>query len=436
MRQLGLQPDPWQIEVLESTHPRLLLNCARQAGKSTVVALLAVFQAIWQPGTKVLLVSNSHRQSRLLFQQVAEFYRRLGSPFRHRQTREELHLGNLSEVISLPSREETIRGYSGVGLLVIDEAARVRDELYRAVRPMLAVSGGRLFCLSTPHGKRGFFHHAWVAGGTDWHRIQAPASQIPRMKRAILEADRREFGEAYYRQEYECSFEALEGLVYPDFARCVVRYFPAHLVGPDGRLRDGAGQKVGGLDFGLRNPFAAVWGVVDRDDVLWLTGEHFSRERTLAYHAQHLPRDVMWYGDPNGAREIRELTCAGFKIRAADNAVAPGIQAVKARLEDEALKVLAGACPNLLEEAGLYRYDPEDKGRSEIPLKEYDHAMDALRYLIATFDVRRMAKIRKQPLPPESPAGSPPAAAPAKLKRKWLRLSNEALWTTIWTIDR
>ena len=62
--------------------------------------------------------------------------------------------------------------------------------------------------------------------------------------------------------------------------------------------------------------------------------------------------------------------------------------------------------------------------------------MDALRYLIATFDVRRMAKIRKQPLPPEPPAGSPPAAAPAKPKRKWLRLSNEALWTTIWTIDR
>jgi hypothetical protein len=63
--------------------------------------------------------------------------------------------------------------------------------------------------------------------------------------------------------------------------------------------------------------------------------------------------------------------------------------------------------------------------------------MDALRYLIATSDARRMAKIRKDPLPAEPSAGSPPtAAAPAKPKRKWLRLSNEALWTTIWTINR
>ena len=55
MRNLGLEPDPWQIEVLQSKHPRLLLNCARQAGKSTVVALLALTQAIWEPGTQAEL---------------------------------------------------------------------------------------------------------------------------------------------------------------------------------------------------------------------------------------------------------------------------------------------------------------------------------------------------------------------------------------------
>jgi hypothetical protein len=33
-----------------------------------------------------------------------------------------------------------------------------------------------------------------------------------------------------------------------------------------------AGRKVGGIDFGFRNPFAAVWGTVDAHGVLWLTG--------------------------------------------------------------------------------------------------------------------------------------------------------------------
>src|SRR5262249_843209 len=148
MRNLGLEPDPWQVEVLESRHARLLLCCCRQAGKSTVVAMLGLAEALFVPGTKVLLVSRSHRQSRELFRMVTEFYHRLGHPMKRRQRQEELLLDNHSRVVCLPCKEETIRGYSHVNLLVLDEAARVPDDLYRAVRPMLAVSGGRLICLS------------------------------------------------------------------------------------------------------------------------------------------------------------------------------------------------------------------------------------------------------------------------------------------------
>jgi hypothetical protein len=418
LRNLGLEPDPWQIEVLEGGHPRLLLNCCRQAGKSTVVAMLGLAEAVFVPGTQVLLLSRSHRQSTELFRIVTDFFRRLNSPLRQRQTASELMLTNFSRIVCLPCKEETIRGYSNVGLLIIDEAARVPDDLYRSVSPMLAVSDGRLICLSTPYGKRGFFYQAWAQGGADWHRIEVPAERISRIKPDFLARERRTLGESWFRQEYSCSFESLEGLVYPDFARCVVP-------GPAP-----AGRKVGGIDFGLRNPFAAVWGVLDRDDILWLTGEHYSREQTLAYHAQHLPRDVTWYADPEGAREIRELRCAGFTIRRGDNEVRPGIAAVRARLEDGALRVIAGCCPNLLAEAGLYRYDPQATSRSEAPVKEHDHALDALRYLISRTDVRRMARIRKsapleEPMPGEPSPPPPPAAPPRK---KWLSLYNEELW--------
>jgi hypothetical protein len=256
MRNLGLEPDPWQIEVLEGGHQRLLLNCCRQAGKSTVVAMLGLVEAIWLPGTKVLLVSRSLRQSMELFRIMTDCYRRLGTPMVHRLTTEELQLNNLSRIVSLPCKEETIRGYSNVSLLIIDEAARVPDDLFRAVSPMLAVSGGRMICLSTPYGKRGFFYDAWAKGGTDWHRIEVPATAIPRIQTGFLERERRTIGELWFRQEYCCSFEALEGLVYPNFARCEVPG-PAPL-----------GKRVGGLDFGVNNPTAAVWGVQDRDDIL------------------------------------------------------------------------------------------------------------------------------------------------------------------------
>src|SRR5690242_1902906 len=117
MRKLGLEPDPWQVEVLEGGHPRLLLNCCRQAGKSTAVALLGLAEAVFVPGSKVLLLSRSLRQSAELFRIVTGFYRRLGCPMRERLTAEELALENHSRVVCLPCREDTIRGYANVSLL-------------------------------------------------------------------------------------------------------------------------------------------------------------------------------------------------------------------------------------------------------------------------------------------------------------------------------
>jgi len=64
---IGMVPDPWQADVLRSGHPRILLNCCRQAGKSQTAAILAVHAAVYEPGSLVLLVSRSQRQSSELF---------------------------------------------------------------------------------------------------------------------------------------------------------------------------------------------------------------------------------------------------------------------------------------------------------------------------------------------------------------------------------
>ena len=424
MRNLGLEPDPWQTEVLESDHRRLLLNCARQAGKSTVVAVLGLAEAVFVPGTRVLLLSRSHRQSTELFRIVRDYFLRLGSPMVERRTVHELGLSNHSRIVCLPCREDTIRGYADISLLIIDEAARVPDDLYRAVRPMLATSGGRLICLSTPYGKRGFYYDAWANGGADWLRIEVPATRIPRIAPAFLEQERRALGEAWFRQEYLCSFEAMEGLVYPDFARCVAAAMPAGL----------GGRKVGGIDFGFRNPFAAVWGTLDRDDVLWLTGEHYSRGQPLSHHAQKLPRQVEWYCDPAGAGERCELRCAGFCVREGNNAVRPGIAAVTARLEDGRLRVVAGCCPNLLAEAQLYRY--AEKGGAETPEAEHNHALDALRYLIATLDARHLARPRRPATDAATEGDTPKPAARPKKGEPWHSFNNPALWTARWFFDR
>jgi phage FluMu gp28-like protein len=124
-----------------------------------------------------------------------------------------MELANGSRIEALPGTEKTIRGFSGVDLLVVDEASRVADELYYAVRPMLAVSGGRLMMLSTPYGKRGVFFEEW-SGGEGWERYEVPASECPRIAASFLEDERRALPGWVYRQEYECSFEETEDQVF------------------------------------------------------------------------------------------------------------------------------------------------------------------------------------------------------------------------------
>src|ERR687894_50142 len=206
-RALGLEPDPWQEELLRSTSDRVLLNCCRQSGKSTMTGVIALHRALHYPGSLVLCLAPALRQSQELFGKVLGFYRDLGRPVAPQGERKlSLELENGSRIITLPGSEKTIRGFSGAALLLVDEASRVDDALYFAIRPMLAVSGGSLMMLSTPFGKRGVFYEEWT-GGEGWERYEVPASQCPRISEAFLEEERRSLPRRVYRQDYECSFE-------------------------------------------------------------------------------------------------------------------------------------------------------------------------------------------------------------------------------------
>jgi hypothetical protein len=385
----GWQADDWQCELLRSSKPRVLLNCSRQAGKSTTVAALACHTALFKPASLVLLLSRALRQSSELFRKVIEFLGAVG-PFAgvKSQTALAVELANGSRIVSLPGLEETIRSFSGVRLLVIDEAARVPTALYKSVRPMLAVSGGRLVCLSTPFGRSGFFHDAWQDKSTDWQRFEVQAKQVGRISAEFLEEEKRTLGQAWFDQEYGCSFAGHEGLVYPELASCGVEAAPAPL----------EGRAVGGIDFGFRNPFAAVWGVLTRADVLWLVGEHYASRQPLHENAVHLPRKTHWYADPAGANEIASLRCGNLTIQKGENSLRAGIAAVTARIQTGRLKIVLAACPHLLDEAGRYRYAaPEESGgQSEQPVDEHNHALAALRYLVASLDHRFLVQFRRQ----------------------------------------
>ncbi len=206
-RMLGFEADAAQARVLRSGARRVILNCTRQWGKSTVTAAKAVHQAVTQAESLTVVVSPSARQSGEFVRKAEGFVRRLGMRVRGDGDNEiSLALENGSRIVGLPGTEDTVRGFSAVSLLLVDEAARVRDELYVAVRPMLAVSGGTLWLMSTPRGKSGFFYEAWEAGGRNWERVEVRAEDCPRIPRDFLEEERRALGEQAYQQEYGCAF--------------------------------------------------------------------------------------------------------------------------------------------------------------------------------------------------------------------------------------
>lgn len=174
----------------------------------------ALHKALYSPNSLILCLAPALRQSQELFGKIAANYRELGRPVPPQGERKlSLELENGSRIVTLPGTERTVRGFSGAALLLVDEASRVDDALYYAVRPMLAVSGGSLVMLSTPYGKRGVFFEEW-SGGAGWERYEVPASECPRIPPEFLEEERRTLPRRVYRQEYENSFEETEDQVF------------------------------------------------------------------------------------------------------------------------------------------------------------------------------------------------------------------------------
>jgi hypothetical protein len=231
----GFTLDDWQRDVLTSTAHQIILLVTRQGGKSTVSSIRALHRALYTSASLVLLLAPSYRQSKELFRKVKDALAALPFPVAlASESALELEFTNLSRIVALPGKEATIRGFSGVSLLIVDEASRVADELYQAVRPMLAVSGGDIVLLSTPFGKRGFFHHEWTEGGADWYRTKVTAEDCPRIPRVWLEQERQSIGDWWYRQEYMCEFvESVDSVFrYEDIQRAldpkVTPLFGAH----------------------------------------------------------------------------------------------------------------------------------------------------------------------------------------------------------------
>jgi hypothetical protein len=220
-----LKLDEWQKETLNSPSNRILLNCSRQAGKSTITAFLALHHALFTPNALVLVVSHTEDQAKETFKKISDSYHDLKTEW-HKSTMDTVYridFNNKSRIIARTGQQpDSLRGYSGVTLLIIDEAASVLEESYMVLRPMLAVSKGKIVLLSTPKGKRGFFFEAYKdsqeTNKEGWHYIQILAEDCPRIPKDYLETERDRYPDWFFRQEYWCEFIENVSNIFPNVA--------------------------------------------------------------------------------------------------------------------------------------------------------------------------------------------------------------------------
>lgn len=209
----GFTPDPLQAQIMTDNSGQTLVLGARQTGKSTAAALRVLHTAIQNPGQIILLAGPSSRQSgHILDKARAAAIKLLGKKVK--PIAEGFELPNQTQVIGLPDSEPTVRGYSNPLLIVVDEAAFVDDDIYKALLPAQASGRTNIIVMSTPNGQQGFFYEQWENHSAPWTRIKIDAADCPRITEQFLAQARLSLGHESFSQEFHCQFLLAPGAIF------------------------------------------------------------------------------------------------------------------------------------------------------------------------------------------------------------------------------
>ena len=209
---LHFYPYPSQEEILRSTSKRLALNCCRQYGKTSLAGIKALWYAAYHPGSLVLIVAKAERQAQELLLKCRQMGLLVKEISFSSESRTHLELGNGARIISLPSSSGGIRGYSAPDIVICDEASRVEDSVFIALRPML-LSGGTMILLSTPYLRQGYYWEVWE-NDPDWEKHRVDVYSHPGADADFIAQEQRSLPAHHFKAEYMCEFIDNASLVF------------------------------------------------------------------------------------------------------------------------------------------------------------------------------------------------------------------------------
>ena len=248
LAKLGWNVFDWQKAVLRDRSTRICINGARQAGKSTIISSKACHMAKYKKGSLTVILAPTQKQSQEDMEKINSFLLRDPQyPERLKNNSEELKLENGSRILVLTASDDAARGFSNPDLIIFDEASRVADSVYEAVRPMITNNRkAQIVEISTPNGKKGFFYSHFHSPTWTKYEVRCPWDYVRTTSMPTLEETRyrpkdpsvnfffspRHFdrveqmevitggkdghgmSERKYRQEYCCEFVEAEAQVF------------------------------------------------------------------------------------------------------------------------------------------------------------------------------------------------------------------------------
>lgn len=304
----------------------------------------------------------------------------------------------------------------------IDEASQVSEEAFLLLMNRLRNPAGlrKGIIVGNPAGHDWAYHRfvkqdifANESAKKEYRLVHAPSTENKHLPAGYVESMLQNYSEERIQREVMGSFDAFEGMVYPEFRRDL------HVIQPFQIPANWT--RVIGIDHGYRNPSAWVWGAVDQDNNLYIYREFYEKEwlieEVIRGHKEKGKPGVLQLMkgekidqariDPStkAARNERdgrkisdfdiyqENLPSDFPLFTANNDVTAGIDRIKTYLKPDQRTgkprlFVFSTCSNVIEEMTKYRYrelNPTQQGKQnekEEPYKHDDHAMDALRYLV------------------------------------------------------
>lgn len=373
-----------QLRALRSKAKYVVVLAGTGSGK-TFLGPIWIAKEIKRGAEEVLIVSPTYLMfQRVVLPHVMRFFKETGLLEKYKGTDRVMELKTGTKIYFGSSDNPFSLEGVHVDAVWLDEAGQMKREAWAVAKRRIGVKDGRILITTTPYNLgwlKQEVYDEWKKGNPDFEIIQFPSIMNPYYPKEEFERARKSLPEWQFRMFYLGEFVRPEGLIYADFDSS------KHIIDPFGIPSDWT--RIAGIDIGYNNPTAIVFIAIDKDGKNYVYREYYERYKTF----EEIIKDFLdmtknekidsVYVDPSEPAFIKALRQKGINVLEAKNDVKEGISAVISLFKTDRLYVFRG-CKNLLDEIENYRWKKVNEDLKDEPLKEYDHACDAMRYALYT----------------------------------------------------